>query len=210
MVKTVTWVEIRTQMDTSGFDQGTRRISRAVEEIGKSATGMNESPKASCGYVDMLLNAFHGLDYATAIIASLGGEIALLSNTVDSTTYAAISLGTVLSGIADRAGELERVAAAMRNIRTIGDNIADKPIIAVPELEAAEKRSVVIYPHIKAGIGAAHIKTLISKYCTDSVDDVCLRKVAGAFNGAGSNSTYARNVYALYLQYDNWIRGMRK
>lgn len=58
--------------------------------------------------------------------------------------------------------------------------------------------------------GAAHLKTLISKYCAGSIDELCVRKVAGAFNGAGSSSSYARNVYALYLQYEGWIRGTRR
>lgn len=59
--------------------------------------------------------------------------------------------------------------------------------------------------------GAAHIKTLISKYCTGaSIDEESVRKVAGAFNGAGSSSSYARNIHALSLQYEGWITSMKK
>lgn len=57
--------------------------------------------------------------------------------------------------------------------------------------------------------GAAHLKTLMSKHCAGNIDDVCIRKIAGAYNGAGSGSSYARNVYSLYLRYESWIKGMR-
>lgn len=58
--------------------------------------------------------------------------------------------------------------------------------------------------------GSAHLGTLISKYRLGEMDSACIRKAAGAYNGAGSASSYARNIYSLYLQYEEWICGMRK
>lgn len=57
--------------------------------------------------------------------------------------------------------------------------------------------------------GSAHLGALISKYRESEVDAVCIRKVAGDFNGAGSASAYARNIYALYLRYEAWLKGMQ-
>lgn len=58
--------------------------------------------------------------------------------------------------------------------------------------------------------GSAHLGTLISKYRLGDIDAGCIRKAAGAYNGAGSSSSYARNIYSLYLRYEEWLSGMCK
>lgn len=52
---------------------------------------------------------------------------------------------------------------------------------------------------------AAHLATLIKKCRFPVTDMTCIRIVAGEFNGAGSGSPYARNVEALYRQYERWL-----
>ena len=58
--------------------------------------------------------------------------------------------------------------------------------------------------------GAAHLGNLIKKTTPNgaSLDMTTVRTVAGKYNGGGSNSAYARNVSALYVRYDKWLRGV--
>lgn len=56
--------------------------------------------------------------------------------------------------------------------------------------------------------GAAHLATLLraNNHC-GPIDATVIRKAAGAYNGAGENSQYARNVCALWQQYTNTLKG---
>lgn len=73
----------------------------------------------------------------------------------------------------------------------------------------ARSIQALLDPNQNIRFGSAHLGTLISKYRVGEIDAVCIRKVAGEFNGAGSASAYARNIYALYLQYEAWLKNMR-
>ena len=63
----------------------------------------------------------------------------------------------------------------------------------------------VLDPDHNIRYGAAHLGTLIKNCRFPSTEMICIRTVAGAYNGAGSGSGYARNIEALYLQYERWI-----
>lgn len=63
----------------------------------------------------------------------------------------------------------------------------------------------VLDPDKNIRYGAAHLGVLIKKH-GNKIDAACIRAATGAFNGAGSGSAYARNVYALYLQYEEWLK----
>lgn len=56
-------------------------------------------------------------------------------------------------------------------------------------------------------LGAAHLSSLIKKCRFPITDTTCIRVVAGNYNGAGSNSSYARSVGGLYLMYEEWLNG---
>lgn len=53
--------------------------------------------------------------------------------------------------------------------------------------------------------GAAHLAALIKGR---TIDGARVRAAAGAYNGGGSDSAYARNVYALWQRYDKFLRGV--
>lgn len=71
----------------------------------------------------------------------------------------------------------------------------------------ARSMQALLTPDQNIRFGSAHLGALISKYRVGDIDAVCIRKVAGEFNGAGSASAYARNIDALYLRYDAWLKG---
>lgn len=55
--------------------------------------------------------------------------------------------------------------------------------------------------------GAAHLGALLKKHRRGAVIDAAvIRAVAGAYNGAKSESVYARNVCALWRKYEQWLR----
>ncbi len=58
--------------------------------------------------------------------------------------------------------------------------------------------------------GAAHLGNLMKKAAPNGapLDMAIVRTVAGKYNGGGSDSAYARNVSALYVRYDKWLRGV--
>lgn len=74
----------------------------------------------------------------------------------------------------------------------------------------ARSIQTLLDPDQNVRFGSAHLGILISKYRVGEIDAVCIRKVAGEFNGAGSASAYARNIYALYLKYDAWLNGKKQ
>lgn len=55
--------------------------------------------------------------------------------------------------------------------------------------------------------GAAHLGALLKKHRRGAVIDAAvIRAVAGAYNGAKSESAYARNVCALWRKYETWLQ----
>lgn len=79
-------------------------------------------------------------------------------------------------------------------------------------LSAADKGPQVITALLDPGknirYGAAHLAAWRSK-CTLPVkgwDGAVVRYVAGRYNGAGSDSGYARNVCSLWQRYSAWIK----
>ncbi|WP_302795294.1 transglycosylase SLT domain-containing protein [Cloacibacillus evryensis] len=55
--------------------------------------------------------------------------------------------------------------------------------------------------------GAAHLGALLKKHRRGAVIDAAvIRAVAGTYNGAKSESVYARNVCALWRKYEVWLR----
>ncbi|MEG1544870.1 MAG: transglycosylase SLT domain-containing protein [Tannerellaceae bacterium] len=61
--------------------------------------------------------------------------------------------------------------------------------------------------------GAAHLTALLQKNTLFDVNNKNknlfgdeVRRVAGAYNGAGSDSAYARNVCALWQRYEAWLK----
>ncbi|WP_302806776.1 transglycosylase SLT domain-containing protein [Cloacibacillus porcorum] len=54
---------------------------------------------------------------------------------------------------------------------------------------------------------AAHLGALLKKHKRGAVIDAAvIRAVAGAYNGAKSESAYARNVCALWRKYETWLQ----
>ena len=74
-------------------------------------------------------------------------------------------------------------------------------------LSAVDKGSGVITalldPDKNIRYGAAHLATKIGNR---DITTAVIRDAAGRYNGGGSGSAYARNVYALYLRYEQWLK----
>lgn len=64
----------------------------------------------------------------------------------------------------------------------------------------------VLDPHSNIRYGAAHLGALRKRYCVGVIDGAGIRSIAGAYNGAGDSSAYARGVYNLYLKYEEWLK----
>lgn len=69
----------------------------------------------------------------------------------------------------------------------------------------ARSIKALLDPDQNIRFGAAHLGTLIKKR-GGALDGACIRRTAGAYNGAGAASSYARGVYSLYLQYEEWLK----
>lgn len=54
--------------------------------------------------------------------------------------------------------------------------------------------------------GTAHLAILMSNYMIQELDSVAVTRIAGAYNGGGILSLYAKNVAALWGQYDAWLK----
>lgn len=74
-------------------------------------------------------------------------------------------------------------------------------------LSAVDKGAGVITalldPDKNIRYGAAHLSTKIGNR---DITPAVIRDAAGRYNGGGSNSDYARNVFALWQRYDKWLR----
>ena len=70
----------------------------------------------------------------------------------------------------------------------------------------ARSRADAFNPIQNIRYGAAHIAALAKQFNVPFGGEGILR-VAGAYNGAGSTSGYARNVLALYRNYETWRKG---
>ena len=57
---------------------------------------------------------------------------------------------------------------------------------------------VLLDPDFNVRYGASHLASLFKKHGS-------IKGAAGAYNAAGTDSRYARNVEALYWKYDKWI-----
>lgn len=64
----------------------------------------------------------------------------------------------------------------------------------------------VLDPHNNIRYGAAHLGALKKRHCVGDINGVGLRAIAGAYNGAGASSAYARGVYNLYIKYEEWLK----
>ena len=54
--------------------------------------------------------------------------------------------------------------------------------------------------------GTAHLAALMSNCMIQELDSVAVTRIAGAYNGGGVLSLYAKNVAALWGQYDKWLK----
>ena len=76
-------------------------------------------------------------------------------------------------------------------------------------LSAVDKGSgaitALLDPNKNIRYGAAHLAT---KICNRDITPAVIRDAAGRYNGGGSDSAYARNVFALWQRYDKWLRGV--
>lgn len=69
----------------------------------------------------------------------------------------------------------------------------------------ARSVKVLLDPDQNIRFGAAHLSMLIKKH-GGALDGASIRKAAGAYNGSGASGSYAKGVYTLFLQYDNWLK----
>ena len=81
--------------------------------------------------------------------------------------------------------------------------------------KTAQAKLFLLVPENNIRYGSAHLSMLIKKYTlydanhqNHKLDAAEIRCVAGAYNGGGLASAYARNVSALYVRYDKWLRGV--
>lgn len=71
----------------------------------------------------------------------------------------------------------------------------------------ARSKESLFDPDQNIRFGAAHLGVLLKKHSRGGeIDAGVIRAVAGAFNGGGSTSGYARNVGALYQRYEEWLQ----
>ncbi len=83
--------------------------------------------------------------------------------------------------------------------------------------------TIVCDPAQNVRFGAAHLGVLLRKELAKhntaaslimgkrkEIDGAVIRAVAGRYNGAGSSSSYAKNVCSLWTRYGEWLKGMEK
>lgn len=88
-----------------------------------------------------------------------------------------------------------------------------------PDMRRGDVVAVLLDPEQNIRLGAAHLGILLKKELArhndamslalglrKEIDSAVVRVVAGRYNGGGSGSPYARNVCALWQQYERYLK----
>ena len=75
-----------------------------------------------------------------------------------------------------------------------------------PEDKGTGALAALLDPDKNIRYGAAHLAALMSKYMVCDLDAVTVTRIAGAYNGGGVLSLYAKNVTALWVRYSAWLK----